>query len=66
MKSSGAAATTMTETFGGLKLWTNYSFTMCAYTVKGNGTWSAPITVATDEEGKNFTGKDNGCNKALL
>ena len=55
LKSADAADMTMAETFGGLEVWRNYSFILCAYTIKGDGNWSAPMTVATDEEGKGLT-----------
>ena len=44
-------SSTLSFTLGGLDIWTNYSLEVCAFTVKGNGPWSAPLIGITDEEG---------------
>lgn len=46
------ASTTLSITLGGLEIWTNYTVQICAYTVKGNGPWSAPLRGLTDEGGE--------------
>lgn len=38
-------------TLAGLEIWSNYSVQVSAFTVKGNGPWSASLRGLTDEEG---------------
>ena len=42
---------TLSITFGGLEIWTNYSAQICAFNSKGYGPWSAVVVGNTDEEG---------------
>ena len=53
LKSGNITDIKLSHEFLGLQLWTNYSFMIRAYTVKGYGPWSALITQATDEAGGN-------------
>ena len=51
-KAGNVATTENNFTLSGLNSYTNYSITVFASTVKGNGNVSAPINISTDQDGK--------------
>lgn len=44
--------TTLNRVFTSLEMFTDYTYRILAFTSKGNGNFSEPITVRTDEDGK--------------